>query len=512
MEAENVTEPSSGIWGMILEIWNTGILGIDLGRIIVAAVILLGFLALRKVLSTWMRQKVEALTARSASKLDDKIGEALQEPLYFVPVVLGVFFSTQYLGLYGLAADLSDSLSKSLIAFTLFWMLVRLVDPLSLLAEGLERHIGKELIAWFLRAIRIALWLIGGATILEIWGIRVAPIIAGFGLLGVAVALGAQDLFKNLISGILILAEKRFRVGDWVKIDGVVEGTVEQINFRSTKVRRFDKAPVYIPNTAFADGAVTNFGEMTHRRIYWTIGLEYRTTAAQLSAIRAAIEAYILADERYLRPEEAATFVRIDGFNDSSIDLMLYCFTRTRDWGEWLAIKEELLIAIKRIVEEAGSGFAFPSQSVYVEAMPEPPKPARAGSRAVAKTSASKTSASNGKPRTSKAASGGEVIASSSATEASKVMNAEHASSLKKASKPASTRSASSRATPAKSVEPTEATNAETNAGTSAQTKTGAKARAKTGAKRAVARSSTAKARSAKTATGATSNDASTRS
>ena len=115
---------------------------------------------------------------------------------------------------------------------------------------------------------------------------------------------------------------------------------------------------------------VTNFSEMTHRRIYWKIGVEYRTSIDQLRTIREGIEAYIMGNDSFAKPPQVPTFVRIDSFSDSSIDILLYCFTRTTVWGEWLAIKEDLAYEIKQIVEGAGSGFAFPSQSLYVEALP----------------------------------------------------------------------------------------------------------------------------------------------
>jgi len=177
-------------------------------------------------------------------------------------------------------------------------------------------------------------------------------------------------MFKNLISGILIIAEKRFKIGHWIRVNGVVEGTVESIGFRSTVVRRFDKAPVFVPNSRLSDNVVINFSAMTHRRIYWKIGLEYRTTVDQLRRIRDAIEKYILDNSDFAKPPEVLLFVRVDSFNDSSIDMMLYCFTKTTKWGRWLEIKEELAYRIKEIVEGEGSGFAFPSQSLYIESMP----------------------------------------------------------------------------------------------------------------------------------------------
>jgi MscS family membrane protein len=226
------------------------------------------------------------------------------------------------------------------------------------------------MVEWLLKSIRVAFLFIGAGTILEIWGIKILPLLAGLGLFGVAVALGAQDLFKNLISGLLIIAERRFSPGDWIAVEGVVEGTVETIGFRSTLVRRFDKAPVFVPNANLSDNVVTNFSAMTHRRIYWTIGVLYSTRVEQLRRIRDGIERYILDSDDFAHPPEVPAFVRIDRFGDSSIDIMVYCFTRTTVWGEWLEIKEDLACRIKEIVEEAGSGFALPSRSLYLESIP----------------------------------------------------------------------------------------------------------------------------------------------
>ena len=165
---------------------------------------------------------------------------------------------------------------------------------------------------------------------------------------------------RNLIAGILILGERRFARGDWVKVDGVAEGVVEAIGFRSTLVRQFDKAPIYVPNAMLSDNALINYARMTQRRIYWMIGVEYRTTIDQLRRIRDEIEAFIAEDAAFAQPPEVLRFVRIDRFSESSIDIMVYCFTKTTSWGEWLAEKERLAYRIKEIVEGAGTGFALP--------------------------------------------------------------------------------------------------------------------------------------------------------
>ena len=198
-------------------------------------------------------------------------------------------------------------------------------------------------------------------------GIKIGPIIAGLGLFGVAVALGAQDLFKNLISGILVLVERRFQVGDWIFVEDVIEGTVEAIGFRSTVIRRFDKSLATIPNFQFAEKAVINNSQITNRRIHWTIGLEYRTTGKQLTDIKKEIEENIKNSEHFTTSKDTILSVKIDQFAASFIDIKLICFTKTKHYLEWMKVKDILAVEIKSIVEKHKASFAFPSTSIYVE-------------------------------------------------------------------------------------------------------------------------------------------------
>jgi len=367
----NPLQTLNDFWQLTVDVWQTGVFGIDIGRLITAVGIFAVFLVFRRLFTRFFLSFLKKLAQRTDTDVDDRAIEALQNPIRFIPIVIGTFFVIEYLQPSGTLAIISGYFIRSLIAYTFFWTLYRLADPFSQYLKKLERYFTVAMVEWLIKTIKVLFIFIGVATILQIWGIEVGPILAGMGLFGVAVALGAQDLFKNLIAGILIIAEKRFNNGDWILVDGIVEGTVESIGFRSTLVRRFDKAPVFVPNTKLSDSAVTNFSDMTHRRIYWKIGVEYRTTVDQLRTIRDGIEAYVMADDAFVGPPEAVMFVRIDSFSDSSIDIMLYCFTRTTNWGEWLEIKESLAYAIKEIVEGAGSAFAFPSQSLYIESSPD---------------------------------------------------------------------------------------------------------------------------------------------
>lgn len=357
-------------WKLVHDVWGDAAFGIGLDQLLIAFAILLVFLAIRGLFSRFVIRRLARWAKKTETEVDDVAIDALDDPIRFIPVVMGVFFGTSALGLEGYPAEIADGLNRSLVAIALFWIMYRLVTPLALVLQGRKDFFTEAMVDWFVKAVRIAVFLIAGATVLEIWGIKVGPILAGLGLFGVAVALGAQDLFRNLIAGIFIIGEHRFLAGDWILVDGVVEGTVEKIGFRTTTVRRFDKALVYVPNAKLSDNATTNFSRMTHRRIKWLIGLEYRTTSDQIRAIRDGINAYLIENDAFANPDEVSTFVRVDGFADSSINIFLYCFTKTTDWGEWLAVKEQLAYKIQEIVEGEGAGFAFPSQSLYIESLP----------------------------------------------------------------------------------------------------------------------------------------------
>lgn len=362
-------------WSEVITVWHNGFMGVDIGKIVIAIGIFAVFLFLRGILSKYILHTISLWTKHSDTDIDDKIVTALMPPIRFIPIIMGVFFAAQALHLDGMLAELVSRIVRSMIAYTIFWALYRALDPLQRVSRKLDKVLTKTMMEWIFKFLKVVVIFIGAAVILELWGIAIGPLLAGLGLFGAAVALGAQDLFKNLIGGITVIAEKRFHPGDWIKVDGVVEGTVEDIGFRSTLVRRFDKAPVYVPNSDLSDAVITNFSRMTNRRIYWKIGVTYNTTKEQLQIVRDEIANYLATNDDFEKPPKVSTFVRLDSFNASSIDFMIYCFTKTTNWGEWLEIKEEFALAIKEIVEEkAGTGFAFPSQSIYIESIADAPE------------------------------------------------------------------------------------------------------------------------------------------
>jgi len=353
------------------DVWLRGVFGINVSEIIIGLSIFLFFYVLRRLFARFLINKLSRVVLKTTNQLDDTIINVIEGPLKFLPVVIGFFIASSYIDFSSEVQSFIDLINRSLITIFIFWLLHQLVIPFSFLVKKFEKTISKPLVDWTLRGLKILIFILGVVAILELWGIKVGPVIAGLGLFGVAVALGAQDLFKNLISGIMLLMERRFTIGDVILVTGEVEGVVEQIGFRSTLVRKFDSTPVMVPNYKFAEQSVTNHTRRHHRRIRWLIGLEYRTSIDQLKKIRDDLTNIIENNESFAKNENTSFFVRIDSFSDSSIDLLIQAFTVTNDWGEYLTIKEKLAVKIIETVKNNKAGFAFPSQSIYLESLPD---------------------------------------------------------------------------------------------------------------------------------------------
>ena len=352
---------------LFFDVWTKGISGVNISEIIIALAIFLFFLLLRGIFSKFVVKRLENYVSKSSNNFDNSLVSSMEGPAKFFPIVLGFFVSTSYLTIETQAAEFLETVNRSLITILIFWTFHQIIGPFSVVVRSVGDLLSRDLLNWIIKAIKVLIFILGIAAVLELWGIKIGPIIAGLGLFGVAVALGAQDLFKNLISGILVLVERRFQVGDWIYVDGVIEGTVESIGFRSTVVRRFDKSLATIPNFQFAEKAVINNSQTTNRRINWLIGLEYRTTSKQISDIKEQIENYIQNNKDFSTGGDTFLTVNIDQFAASSIDIRLICFTKTNKYLEWMQVKDALALEIKSIVEKNKASFAFPSTSIYVE-------------------------------------------------------------------------------------------------------------------------------------------------
>ncbi len=364
-----------GLGKELQAVWDIGVFGTNLGEIFQAIGIFLLFIFARRIFFRTTMKSLKMLARKSKTDVDDQVIVALEHPLEFAFVVIGLYFAGQFVTLSDTAAHLLAQFVRSLIALTIFWAIYRVIDPLSLLFDRAVGLFGSESMhetvkGFFVKLVKAIIVCLGIAAIFQEWGFNVAAVLGSLGLVGMAVALGAQDFIANMFAGLTIFLDRLFEKGNWIKTPDV-EGNVEAIGFRATKVRRFDKALVTIPNSKLASEALVNYSRMTQRRIYWSIGVEYRSTHEQIRHIIQDITDYLHTNPDFeTDPRKTKTFVFLDSFGASSIDIMLYCFTKTTVWGEWLAVKETLAYKIKEIVEGHGAAFAFPSTSLYVESLP----------------------------------------------------------------------------------------------------------------------------------------------
>ena len=329
-------------------------------------IFVLAFLIRAKVAKILVN-KIRKFFLRFTKNIDEELFDYLLPPLNFLPIVICFLIFTISYDFIPPKGEYLFKINNTFITIFIFWLLHQSIIAFSFIFKKLKNLISKEFFIWVEGSIRYLIIFLGIVAVLEIWGIKIGPVIAGLGLLGVAVALGAQDLFKNLISGIIVLLEKRFKIGDVINVPGHTEGTVEQIGFRSTLIRMFDSTPIAIPNYIFAEAPILNYTNRKNRRINWIIGLEYNSKLEQIKNFTNNIGNYIIENKDFIVDDNYKYFVRLDNFNDSSIDILIYCFTSTNDWDSFLRIKERLAIKIKSEVENLGLNFAFPSHSVYLE-------------------------------------------------------------------------------------------------------------------------------------------------
>jgi len=351
----------------IRTVLDNGVFGISLLDLGIIFISIIFALLIRSIFAKTIVSKLKKIVKKTSTEVDDSLYDALIPPFKLLPIVLAFLMVTLYFEIDSTLGLYFQKINNTLATIFVFWMIHQALVPFSNIFSKLEKLLTKALVLWIVRSLKYLIIFLGIVAVLEVWGIKIGPVIAGLGLFGVAVALGAQDLFKNLISGIMILLEKRFHIGDVINVPGHTEGTVEHIGFRSTLIRKFDSTPITIPNYIFAEAPILNYTNRSNRRINWTIGLEYSSKLDQIKSFTHNITKYILESGDFVVDKEHKCFVRLDKFNDSSIDILIYAFTSTNDWEVFLKIKENLAIMIKDEVEKQQLNFAFPSRTIYYD-------------------------------------------------------------------------------------------------------------------------------------------------
>jgi len=332
-----------------------------------AAVILMVFLVLKNTLTGFLVRIFTRLSGKTKTGFDDHIVISFEKPLRWFWVLLGIYLAFAYLDLSpGYNLLLLKIFRSGLIILAAFGF-YNLTGSYDLLQNDLEKIFGLEidkiLMPFLSKVFKVIIAALALTIVAQEWDYDVNSFIAGLGLGGLAFALAAKDTVSNIFGGIVIITDKPFSIGDWVQTPSV-EGTIEDINFRSTKIRTFAQAVVTVPNATLANEPVTNWTRMGIRRITFKLGVTYSTPREKLQKcvenIRSMLESH---------PEIHKDFilVRFDSFNESSLDIFLYFFTNTTNWAVYLKIKEDINFRIMEILEAEGVSVAFPSTSIYLE-------------------------------------------------------------------------------------------------------------------------------------------------
>jgi MscS family membrane protein len=212
------------------------------------------------------------------------------------------------------------------------------------------------------RMTKAVLIILASIALLQNLGVNVSGLVAGLGIGGLAFALAAQKTIENLFGGATIIADQPVRVGDFCRFGDKI-GTVEDIGLRSTRIRTLDRTVVTVPNAEFSSLQLENFAKRDRIRLHFTIGVRYETSADQLRHLLVEVKRLLVAHPKIL-PDPAR--VRFVNFGAHSLDLEIFCYIGTADWNEFLAIREDIYLRIMDAVENSGTEFAFPSQTLYL--------------------------------------------------------------------------------------------------------------------------------------------------
>ncbi|WP_324782482.1 mechanosensitive ion channel family protein [Mesobacillus jeotgali] len=332
------------------------------------------FLLFRKLFTKYVFKLMLKLGQKTPTELFSSVTVAFEQPIRWLFIIIGIYVAADYFPFMEQSNRLFLKIIRASIIMLITWGLYNLSSGSSLLFmkinDRFKMEIDQILIPFFSKAIRFIIVAISISIIAQVFEYDVNGFIAGLGLGGLAFALAAKDAIGNLFGGIIIITEKPFTIGDWIKTPSV-EGTVEDISFRSTRVRTFAQAVVTVPNAILANESITNWSKMGKRQITFKLGVTYDTPRVKLQRTILRIEEMLKSNDD-IHPD--TIFVKFDEYNDSSLDIFLYFFTKTTVWAEYLAVKEEINFAIMEILEEEGVSVAFPSRTLYVETQGESSK------------------------------------------------------------------------------------------------------------------------------------------
>ena len=324
--------------------------------------------------------KVAKQLTRTQNPYDDALLEAARKPFGWGIWLLGISWAFEYMLLRAQEHNAREGLAfdgsllaivepfRSVAAIVLIsWFasrFIRFVEQNVSNTSYRENPIDATTANAVAKLLRAAVLITAGLLILQNLGVSIGGVLAFGGIGGIAIGFAARDLLANFFGALMIFLDRPFSVGDWIRSpDRDIEGTVEEIGWRLTRIRTFDQRPLYVPNAVFASLAVENPERMLNRRIYETVGVRYNDTKV-LPDILEGIRAYLIGNDSI--DKDRVLMVNLTEFGPSSVNFFIYTFTKTIVWTEYHEIKESVLLKIADIIESYGAEIAFPTQTVHL--------------------------------------------------------------------------------------------------------------------------------------------------
>lgn len=334
------------------------------GYIIIAGILIQQFLAW--IIFPWVKKRIEK---RVSATFQDILVNSVARPISFLVIMTALYLGLNTSPLHAFSPTLFLHIYRSTIIVAFFSVFYNLVSSsngnLSSLAKKFDWQLDPLLLNLSSSILRMLIVVIGFLTLAKEWNYDVNGIIAGLGLGGLALAMASKDSLSNIFGGFVILTDKPFTIGDSINAAGY-EGGVEDVTFRSTRIRTGEQGIVYIPNSSLANVPITNFSRRNKRRASYVIGLTYSTTKKQMQDCVSMIRK-MLAENNNVSQNPGDTMVVFSGYGESSLNIQIVYFTATSNYAEYMQINNDIYLSIMDIVEAIGTDFAFPSQSLYIE-------------------------------------------------------------------------------------------------------------------------------------------------
>ena len=311
---------------------------------------------------------LKQITKHSGStktQIDDYLIGAISAPLKLL-----IWYGWLYFSLKELTSEiqsLNDIVGYIAIApvFILTWGVLRLISSVESYLLEAEGNVDKDSIRLFTRLIKILFVFAIILGVAQFYGYAVSSILTLGGVGGIVVGFAAKDMLANVFGGLMIQMDKPFSTGDWIRTsDKSIEGVVEKIGWRMTRIRTFNKNPVYVPNSIFATIPIETPSRMTNRQIHEIIGIRY-DDIAQMESIIKKVEELLINSENMDNDQPCR--VNFDLFNASSLDFVIWAFSSLTDAGEFKKFKGKLLLDIAQIIADHGAEIAYPTQTLHIQ-------------------------------------------------------------------------------------------------------------------------------------------------